>query len=440
MNINLSLSPATTIINKIAVVIYKASAPNTPVDSQEFNPPHTNPRNLTFTDVDPVAYIVNTYETTGLPTLGTLRHSFIYDPSYTSADIRATEFLKMTAGQTGYTDATWDGWEIESIERVGVGTQYNGEDVQYYISGNGYRTDGFDLKRTDDSFGDDEKFVVRWYPRITTGPAIIQSAKIFTGSEIIDDHITIDETYNGKLLVVTSDNPIVNITLKPIATIGEFQALGIVSNGGSQVTVSIQSEGATDDFQFGGKTVTEIILGQGEQIMMLTDPANGFLVFSSSSTILQAGKFVDAYDTDIEPNTMNCDGAVLDRDIYKRLWQAVQDMPVTVLVSEATWLSNISNQGCFSTGDGSTTFRLPRIYSAGVFKAADGTDRVPGQYEADLVGEFDTTIPIPTANTDSGTGGFADGTNIGDTNLPVTLNVGNENLIKTYGAYKLIRF
>lgn len=403
MDINLSISPAPTIINKLAVVIYKASAPNTAYASQEFDQPHTNPRNITFANVPAETFIVNTYETAGLPSLGTLRHSFIYDPSFTSVQIKATEFLYMTAGQTGYTDANWAGWEIDTIERVGVGTQYEGagKDVRYYVPGNGYRDDGFDLVQVGDQFSHNEKFVIRFKNKITTG--VIQSAKVFTGTEIITSDTVIDTSYLGKLILVQGSSAVINLDISAISILGDAELLAIVSNGGSHKSCRIKSLLNNDVFQHNGATVDEIILGQSESIEIVTDTANGLIIRNASATILQAGQFVWAYDTDNEPNVVHANGQVLSRATYRRLWLAVQNLPAGLLVSDSTWndtTGGANNKGKFSTGNGSTTFRVPQFYSAGFIEAVDGSTRVQGTFKDWQIGDHQHeesigTLPTP---------------------------------------------
>ena len=55
-----------------------------------------------------------------------------------------------------------------------------------------------------------------------------------------------------------------------------------------------------------------------------------------------------------------CDGQLLSRTTYADLWAAVSS-GMFISVSESTWQSSPSHRGKFSTGDGSTTFRLPDL-------------------------------------------------------------------------------
>lgn len=58
--------------------------------------------------------------------------------------------------------------------------------------------------------------------------------------------------------------------------------------------------------------------------------------------------------------TLECNGVLLSRTTYSKLWAFAQNSGV--LIKEAEWASRT---GCFSSGDGSTTFRIPDL--RGVF-------------------------------------------------------------------------
>lgn len=55
-----------------------------------------------------------------------------------------------------------------------------------------------------------------------------------------------------------------------------------------------------------------------------------------------------------------CDGQVLNRADYPELWNMV-NAGRFASVTDAVWLSDVSKRGAYSTGNGSTTFRLPDL-------------------------------------------------------------------------------
>lgn len=68
--------------------------------------------------------------------------------------------------------------------------------------------------------------------------------------------------------------------------------------------------------------------------------------------------------TELDANQLILDGSLVSRELYKDLWEWVQTKP-SMLLTEKEWQSALTaNEGlacnCYSTGDGSTTFRLPK--------------------------------------------------------------------------------
>jgi hypothetical protein len=76
-------------------------------------------------------------------------------------------------------------------------------------------------------------------------------------------------------------------------------------------------------------------------------------------------------------------GALVSRSAYPDLWVWVQaNAP---LITEAAWQTQAAVQssiGCYSSGDGSTTFRLPKIVD---FTRGSDTTRTPGTYQFDAM-------------------------------------------------------
>ena len=69
------------------------------------------------------------------------------------------------------------------------------------------------------------------------------------------------------------------------------------------------------------------------------------------------GRIVFEPRTSVRAGYLKLNGALLNRADYPALWAYAQS--VGAIVSEAAWTSN--NWGCFSSGNGATTFRLPEL-------------------------------------------------------------------------------
>ncbi|WP_175752438.1 phage tail protein [Burkholderia ambifaria] len=101
----------------------------------------------------------------------------------------------------------------------------------------------------------------------------------------------------------------------------------------------------------------------------------------STTTI---GQIVFEPRTTTRAGFLKANGAVLNRTDYPALWSYAQASGA--LVSDAEWQS--SRWGCFSTGDGSTTFRLPEMRGEFIRCWADGRNdidpqRAIGSYQGD---------------------------------------------------------
>jgi len=116
----------------------------------------------------------------------------------------------------------------------------------------------------------------------------------------------------------------------------------------------------------------EITLGSG----LLLDPTTGVLAAGSVGEIM----FFPA--TTAPAGTIKANGAALSRATYPALWAYAQASGN--IVSDALWTSN-KMYGSFSTGDGSTTFRIPDVRGEFIRAFDDGrgidTGRVLGQHQ-----------------------------------------------------------
>lgn len=106
------------------------------------------------------------------------------------------------------------------------------------------------------------------------------------------------------------------------------------------------------------------------------------------------------------------DGQIVSRSVYKDLWDFVQKHP-SLLLTEEQWQAELSaNEGIvnnyYSSGDGSTTFRLPKagvielpvITTENINKFSTDTQRnISGQFTSHLY--FDASRSVGTEHTGS---------------------------------------
>lgn len=451
MDINLTISAAPSITDKIAIRVYSAAAPSVVVDMQEFSAPHSAARNITFASLDPGVYIVNTYSTPGDPVVGTLRHSFIYDPTFQSADIKATEFLKMTAGNNQYTDNAWAGYDIDIVYRTGFGPLFPTDQISWVLNGSS-QVIGFQLSQIGDVFAADEQFTVSFKPKITTVSPVVTSAKIVTSEEVITADEVLTSSQIGRLLRLQGVNPSFTVSLPAIGSIQAYSLFMLVSDGGSHTMVTIDIDGAGSINHFGNRT--QLHLAQGEKAWILYTGTD-YVVLNDCPGPLRVGEIIDIYDKDITvQGAIFADGSLLDRDEYPRLWDFVNQLDGSMLITDAAWTASTAQHGRFSLGDGTTTFRLPRLYTDGYARGVDGSSRLAGSHQDDAVLTHEHESPIGTLPTTLFGRGLlnrlignygATSTNKTDlTGPPVDANgadnvKGTENLTNNFGVYKLIR-
>lgn len=427
MDISLQISPAPSITNRIAVVIFRSDNPNVAVSFRQFDPPHLTPQMVNFDGVDAVTFIVNTYATPGWPTVGQLLHSFMYQPSFRTAEIKPTEYLTMAEGGTGYTDATWDGWAFK-MERVGAGTQFPDIDITV-------RNDGFDLLNPGDMFSDNEKWVATFDPKITLVNPSIESPKVIRAERIIEENeVLTEDDSNIGLRLQGNAVPAFTVTLPALNTLDAFKQWFFFSEGGQHLNVIIQSASGDTFRKYGNR----IILGQGEYLQ-LYNAADGWQVISVSPGVLQVGEIIQRYRNADPNNWLFTDGNLYLRSVYPRLWDELQNTP-GALISDSTWLSDRQNEGRFSSGDGLTNFRVPRLYTTQFTRALNPGTEAVGSYLINQVGEL--TISLPKGDSYNGnpydTNIFGRGNTLrGNNNF--TLNAGQKTRPESFGVYYLIR-
>jgi hypothetical protein len=172
----------------------------------------------------------------------------------------------------------------------------------------------------------------------------------------------------------------------------------------------------------------------------VTDGSAHWAVRDIKNTGVSIGTIMPFLATKAQPGWLACDtGALVSRAAYPDLWNWVKTN--APLLSEVDWQTQAASQssvGAYSTGDGSTTFRLPKILdyirggaqadvgtwqgdairnitgsmafyeminyvpSAGVFKGTNtaGTNnaRSTGQAGGTTIVTFDASSVVPTAN------------------------------------------
>lgn len=197
----------------------------------------------------------------------------------------------------------------------------------------------------------------------------------FSETLVVTENHSINTSHVGKTILLKGSGGI-SITLPAIAEIEEGQGFAFLTGGSGVYTIT----GGT--FILGG-TKTSLYLYQGESVYLIR-VGSEWVAISASESLRQVGDVTLAIS---QPGTVIANGALLSRALYPRLWQWVQSLGSSALTTEA--LFPTFAPGMFTTGDGSTTFRVPDLRGQ-FLRAADnskGVDvgRFVGTLQADEI-------------------------------------------------------
>lgn len=149
-----------------------------------------------------------------------------------------------------------------------------------------------------------------------------------------------------------------------------FTMVENLTSGGFNVTFA-------NSVTYGGGIVgTPVTVPQGGRYVVVSDSANGsrLMLPAASATASTVGMIADFVGVTVPSGWLKCNGPLISRTTYANLWSFANASGN--IVSDAVWYSS-SMYGAFSTGNGSTTFRIP--YLLGYFRRTWADDNVYSQ-------------------------------------------------------------
>jgi hypothetical protein len=426
MNWNFSID-GTPANGNFVVALYNpsnpSSYPNSPVFQQAITSGFPGPISVTATGLSAIVYNFVLWDTSGTIPGGTTRNSFSLQPTIQTLQVRADLYLTTDSSpglystSPTYTDPTSSlaGWTYD-LEQIGYGTLQVG-------SGNDYTVDPTTGNWTllAGNPNTQQKFVVHFLPIVSNQPISVTAPSVVSAYTLVTTTTTLTNSNMGQLISIQGTTPGLTVTLPAISTVADLSSIFFVSSGGSHINATIQAAGS-DAFQWlqYSNQVTpqnQMILGQSEQ-MMLIKVAGVWNVVQVSDTVKMVGELV--WDYLVTPiNTIQTAGQLLLRASYPRLWNYVQKLASSCIASEGSgsggWAQVSSfdgvnyfvNNGKFTYGDGSTTFRIPNLSATGAggigfVRMIDGTARTPGGFQIDTMESHQHNRPIgqlpPTDN------------------------------------------
>lgn len=456
MNWNLSIS-GTPVNGNFVVALYDPSNPSSfplsPVFQQAITSGFPGPFSVTATGLQAIVYNFYLWDTAGTTPGGTVRNQFSLQPTIQTLQVRASLYLTtdtspgLSSSSPTYTDPTSSlaGWPYD-LEQIGYGTLQVGTGNDYTIDPT---TGNWTLLTGNPNSG--QKFCIHFIPIVSNQPISVTAPSIISSFKLVTATTTLTNADMGKLIAVQGASTNIVITLPSISAVSDNESLFFLSSGGVHKNVIIQAAGS-DDFQWLQYSnqispQTQMILGQSEQMLLIK--ANGvWNIAQVSDGVKMVGEII--YDYNLYPiNTIQCMGQTLNRVDYPRLWNFINKLDGSQLVSETVWntISTVDgtnyyqSHGYFSTGDGLTTFRLPMLTDQqyGFLRIADGIFRKAGNSMIESVKAHTHTMdgtPIPgsggpyylnrTGTSSSYSGGGSDKFGRGLTPDPI-FRTGNDN-------------
>lgn len=287
------------------------------------------------------------------------------------------------------------------------------------------------------------------------------------GEAYINGSASIPGTLAGNLILAQSGD-IANLTLEDVTTFKHGAIVPISAFCSPGAVINIKPLWSQPIYDSSGASL-EYNMHNEEQLILCA--------FSDHWRVLMANGNFNKAGEEIKSrkqlnNTLRLDGALLERARYPRLWKFVSTLTMyQEVVTEDLWFYDaFTYRGCFSIGNGLTTFRLPdergmydRMIDAGRGVDYSRWHNFPGGYEPDslkshahdyrdryytnalsefnkygaynreYMGRYNNAIGLgANTDTDNEYAAYVDKTTTytGDSNETNTKNIGKINLIK----------
>lgn len=481
--------------NTLVMAIYKNSAPTILIASFPLPGPYAGQTQLhTFSGVQNVVYNYVLYESADTSPTGTIRNYFDIQPNQNSFNTRDDLYLVantssfLVSGTTTYgPDPSLVGWNWSLEQPGGVGTLAYGVDYTKTVGGvdttqDDTNADGWRFLDTTNLIGDGQKFFIHFMPQLaaTSTPS---SGTFIANTQLLTANTTLDNSACQQTFLLQGGGGYIGITLPDINTVPDNEPIFFSSNGGSHVNAGIicytgqKLQWFDNQTNLGSNTLaSSLYMGQCESgyVYRFTypDTSKKWIVCGFEGARI-AGETIYHYSK-IPLNSVFANGQLLSRANYARLWASVQNLEAGCLVADSSYNAPVTvngvvyqlNWGKFSTGDGSTTFRVPTLWKYGFQRAKSGSsglfsyNGIPGDFYAQQVGihdhathgkgpilqgviEWFLSIINRRYSNGGGSDNFGGKSGSPDTNMRTSDNSnGNlqgENLPSSTGIYALIR-
>lgn len=443
-NPKITISSAPGIVVNLYVALYEATSPNVEVAGQLIAPPHIASVQLQFTGLNDVIHLVKVFETAGTIGAGTVRANFSIDPQSGGVVFRQPLYIKagvstgFPIGGNTYTDTSLIDESFE-LEIQGAGTrvpadQYtfdNSTGVITIIDPVGYQTQP------------NEYWIIKFDPKTLATPPGTAGNIVFGSIQTLVSDITLTNADEAKGFLIQSSTSAIAITLPAVGTLTANKPWYFISGFGQHINAVLKAN-AADALLFStgvaAPTPTKIVLGRWESVVLIPFNNTNWIVLPQGFSQKEVGEIFYSHDS-THANTLLCNGQIVSRTQYVRLWDYVSNLDTSMRVTDANWNNaSLNNKGRFSTGNGTSTFRVPDLTDSEYLTAVGGGSSPAGIKKLGTVGQFVFSGYVinkaGNSNKIIAIGNVNDGT---PARQNVTLNAGIKNTTDRIGLYALIR-
>lgn len=272
--------------------------------------------------------------------------------------------------------------------------------------------------------------------QVTSGPGpAVPLTTLLVKANSINVNTLLDNTHINKVVPIRGGATALVLTLPDP---GDYENGLIILETSVGNTVQHKIQTSSGNINMNNATWTDIRMSAGEAVWLFSDGAGWQVINTFGEIYRNIGVPTASYKVGL--NEIACEGQLLNISDYPRLFYTIQTFGAS-LVSDATWntASIVSGngqtvdfpyRGCFSTGNGTTTFRLPDLRGQFLRGLKTNTGSVDGDRVLNVPGGFQKEDIISHAHSISNqyqqwgsASGGQDGAN--DTANPITGSTAN---------------
>ena len=210
--------------------------------------------------------------------------------------------------------------------------------------------------------------------------------RVTAGADVITSLVTSTSATGTTNAATTNTNTFLNIVEK-VGTANASPGTSTQVTGTGTVTVSSDTAGKltiTGAQSITGNAATATKLATARTINGVAfDGTSNITIGEGNSLFLGAVQWFNGNRASIPDGWLAADGQVVSRATFPDLWAIVGTTYPSI--SDATWLATANSRGLYSTGNGTSTFRLPDLNGVqtnslrGLFVRGDGNGNIAGQ-------------------------------------------------------------